>query len=102
MFNSLKEKAKTFGNNVKSAFVNKETQLKAMGHAALDGTKAEMYVDTAVKILIAVVIGALLIALLAYLFREKLEPSLSGWMDGMFGEDGVDVSSIPDYTPAGG
>lgn len=47
-------------------------------------TKGENYVDTAVKILIAVVLGALLLAGLYALFGDVVMPTLTQRIQGMF------------------
>ena len=47
-------------------------------------TKGENYVDTAVKILIAVVLGALLLAGLYALFGDVVMPTLSQRIQDMF------------------
>ena len=46
--------------------------------------KAEGYVDSGVKILIAVVIGALLLSLLYTLFNNTIMPSVSQKIQSMF------------------
>ena len=50
----------------------------------LKDRKGENYVDTAVKILIAVVIGALLLAGLYALFNDVVMPTLTTKIQGMF------------------
>ena len=47
-------------------------------------TKGENYVDTAVKILIAVVLGALLLARLYALFGDVVMPTLTQRIQDMF------------------
>ena len=47
-------------------------------------TKGENYVDTAVKILIAVVLGALLLAALYALFGDVVIPTLTQRIQDMF------------------
>ena len=47
-------------------------------------TKGENYVDTAVKILIAVVLGALLLAGLYALFGDVVKPTLTQRIQDMF------------------
>ena len=54
------------------------------GHEALEGTAAEAYVDTGVKILIAVVIGALLLAGLYALFDKVIMPNVKDKTTAMF------------------
>ena len=50
----------------------------------LKDTKGENYVDTAVKILIAVVLGALLLAGLYALFGDVVMPTLTQRIQDMF------------------
>lgn len=50
----------------------------------LKDKKGENYVDTAVKILIAVVIGALLLAGLYTLFEDVVMPTLTNRIQAMF------------------
>lgn len=51
---------------------------------ALAGNAGEGYIDTAVKILIAVVLGALLLAGLYALFGDVVMPTLKSKIQGMF------------------
>ena len=51
---------------------------------AVANAKAETYVDTGVKILIAVVIGALLLTLLYGLFSARIFPTLTEKIEGLF------------------
>ncbi|WP_456298285.1 DUF6133 family protein [Anaerocolumna cellulosilytica] len=51
---------------------------------ALSNNKGEGYIDTAVKILIAVVLGALLLAGLYALFGNIVMPTLSRRIQDMF------------------
>lgn len=60
-FNNIKNKASKICNRAKAAVVN---------------VRAEGYVDSGVKILIAVVIGALLLAGLYALFNSTIMPSV--------------------------
>ena len=69
MFKKMKSKVNSAVSTVKSAFVNR---------------KAEGYVDTGVKILIAVVIGALLLTLLYTLFNSTIMPTVSNKITELF------------------
>lgn len=55
---------------------------------SLRSKDAEMYIDTAVGIIIAVVVGALLLAGLYAIFNESLLPGLAGRIQNMFGSTG--------------
>ena len=53
-------------------------------HSGVTGTRGEGYVDTAVKILIAVVLGALLLAGLYTLFSDTVLPAVTKSVEEMF------------------
>lgn len=57
---------------------------RSFNRRALSGNAGEGYIDTAVKILIAVVIGALLLAGLYALFNDTVMPTLKSKIEGMF------------------
>ena len=84
MFNKIKSIATGVANKVKGFVSAKETEITAKAHAVLDGTVAEAYVDTGVKILIAVVIGALLLTLLYALFNDTIMPTVTEKVEGLF------------------
>ena len=54
----------------------------------IENKKAEGYVDTGVKILIAVVIGALLLAGLYALFNSTIMPTVTQTVQGLFNYNG--------------
>ena len=72
-FRKIKDKADLFLLNVRSAVENKE---------------AEGYVDSGVKILIAVVIGALLLAGLYALFNSTIMPTVTSKIQSLFNYSG--------------
>ena len=72
-FRKIKDKADLFLLNVRSAVENKE---------------AEGYVDSGVKILIAVVIGALLLAGLYALFNSTIMPTVTKKVTDLFNYSG--------------
>ena len=84
MFKKIKSMATGVANKVKVFFSAKETEMAAKAHAVLDCTVAEAYVDTGVKILIAVVIGALLLTLLYALFNTTIMPTVTEKVEGLF------------------
>lgn len=59
-------------------------RLTAPAQLALVGSRGEGYVDTAVKILMAVVIGALVLAGLYTLFGDTVLPTLTRRIQEMF------------------
>jgi hypothetical protein len=67
---------KKIKNKVNSAIVSAK--------CAVANRKAEGYVDSGVKILIAVVIGALLLAGLYTLFNSTIMPSVTTKIQGLF------------------
>ena len=84
MFKRFKSIATGVANKVKGFVSAKETEITAKAHAVLDGTVAEAYVDTGVKILIAVVIGALLLGGLYALFNTTIMPTVTSKIQGLF------------------
>ena len=67
---------KNFTNKVKSAVCS--------ANSSVMSRKAEGYVDSGVKILIAVVIGALLLTLLYTLFNTTIMPTVTSKIAGLF------------------
>ena len=88
MFKRMKSFVKEKIESVKAAFAVKKAQVTAVAHTVLDGTVAEGYVDTGVKILIAVVIGALLLAGLYALFNTTIMPTVRQKVEGLFNYNG--------------
>ena len=84
MFKRFKSIATGVANKVKGFVSAQETEMAVKAHAVLDGTVAEAYVDTGVKILIAVVIGALLLTLLYALFNDTIMPTVTEKVEGLF------------------
>ena len=67
---------------------DKFNQLAINAKAAVDNVKAEGYVDSGVKILIAVVIGALLLAGLYALFNNTIMPTVTQKVQDLFNYHG--------------
>ncbi len=88
MFNRVKSFFKNAVSKVKNSFTAVQTDMTTKAHAVLDGTKAEAYVDTGVKILIAVVIGALLLGLLYALFNTTIMPKVTEKVNDLFSYNG--------------
>ena len=86
------KKIKSFGSKVvtkvRNLFSAVQTNMNARAHATLAGTRAEAYVDTGVKILIAVVIGALLLGLLYALFNTTIMPKVTQKVNELFNYNG--------------
>ena len=67
---------------------NKLATLAIRSKTALANTRGEGYVDTGVKILIAVVIGALLLAGLYTLFNTTIMPTVTSKVTELFSYNG--------------
>ena len=63
-------------------------QIAISARTAVDNAKAEGYVDSGVKILIAVVIGALLLAGLYALFNTTIMPTVTTKIQQLFNYNG--------------
>ena len=63
---------------------NKANALVIRAKTTLDNAKAEGYIDTGVKIIIAVVVGAVILGDLYALFDNVILPTLETRIDGMF------------------
>ena len=75
---------KKFFANIK----NKATEMAVRAKTALENVTAEGYVDSGVKILIAVVIGALLLAGLYALFNSTIMPTVTQKIQELFNYKG--------------
>ena len=71
---------KKFFNKVQ----NKAGSLAIKAKSTIENIKAEGYVDTGVKIIIAVVVGAVILGGLYALFDNVILPTLETRIDGMF------------------
>ena len=63
---------------------NKANALVIRAKTTLDNAKAEGYIDTGVKIIIAVVVGAVILGGLYALFDNVILPTLETKINGMF------------------
>ena len=71
---------KKFFNKVQ----NKANSLAIRAKSTLDNVKAEGYIDTGVKIIIGVVVGAVILGGLYALFNGVIIPNLNTEIQGMF------------------
>ena len=71
---------KKFFNKVQ----NKANELAIRAKSTLDNARAEGYIDTGVKIIIGVVVGAVILGGLYALFDTVILPTLETRIDGMF------------------
>ena len=67
---------------------DKANELAVRAKTAVSGVRAEGYVDSGVKILIAVVIGALLLAGLYALFNTTIMPTVTQKVQDLFNYHG--------------
>ena len=72
MFKKIKAMAAGVANKIKGFVSVKETEIVAKSHTVLDGTAAEAYVDTGVKILIYA------------LFNTTIMPTVTEKIEGLF------------------
>ena len=83
IINKIKAAATAVKNFFKTAITAIKTRL-VMSRAVLASARGENYVDSGVKILIAVVIGALLLAGLYSLFGDTIMPTVTQRVQDMF------------------
>ena len=61
------------------------TRLILNTRAALSNQRGDFYISDAVKIIIAVVLGALLLAALTLIFNDTVIPRITSEIEGLFG-----------------
>jgi len=83
LLSKLKDKAVKAFASAKIALITMVV-LGRRSHKVLSGNRAEGYIDTAIKILIAVVLGGLLLAGLYSLFGDTVLPTLVDRIKEMF------------------
>ena len=93
MFKSIKSFFRSIKARVMSAYRRIRASFRSFVRGArvnsvLCGTAAEAYVDTGVKILIAVVIGALLLGGLYALFNTTIMPTVTSKITELFNYKG--------------
>ena len=84
MFNKMSNTVKAMTGKAHCAM----TCARARLSAPLCNTRGEGYIDTAIKILIAVVLGALLLAGLYTLFGDTVLPTVTERVEEMFDYNG--------------
>ena len=84
MFKKIKSFFKGVSSKAKSAYENTEAVIRAKVIRLVAGTRAEAYVDTGVKILIAVVVGALVLTLIYGLFNTVIMPTVETRVESLF------------------
>ena len=80
----MKKLFKNITNSVKTTAANVKSSVIAFNRRAVCGNAGEGYIDTAVKILIAVVLGALVLAGLYAILNDTVMPSVTQKINEMF------------------
>lgn len=63
----------------------KATRILNHVHLAVSNQRGDFYISDAVKIIIAVVLGALLLAALTLIFNDTVIPRITQEIEGLFG-----------------
>ena len=71
-------------NKIFNKAQNKTNEMAIKAKTTLDNARAEGYIDTGVKIIIGVVVGAVILGGLYALFDGVVLPTLETRIDGMF------------------
>ena len=80
--------AKSTVTRVKTAAANSMSTVHAFNRRAVCGNAGEGYIDTAVKVLIAVVLGALVLAGLYAILNDTVMPTVTQKITEMFSYNG--------------
>ena len=80
--------AKSTVTRVKTAAANSMSVVHAFNRRAVCGNAGEGYIDTAVKVLIAVVLGALVLAGLYAILNDTVMPTVTQKITEMFSYNG--------------
>lgn len=80
----MKKLFKNVTNSVKTTVANIKSSVVAFNRRAVCGNAGEGYIDTAVKVLIAVVLGALVLAGLYAILNDTVMPTVTEKINEMF------------------
>ena len=80
--------AKSAVTHVKTAAANSMSAVRVFNRRAVCGNAGEGYIDTAVKVLIAVVLGALVLAGLYAILNDTVMPTVTQKITEMFSYNG--------------
>lgn len=80
----MKKLFKNVTNSVKTTAANIKSSVVAFNRRAVCGNAGEGYIDTAVKVLIAVVLGALVLAGLYAVLNDTVMPTVTEKINEMF------------------
>ncbi|MFQ8998875.1 DUF6133 family protein [Allofournierella massiliensis] len=80
----MKKLFKNVTNSIKTTAANIKSSVVAFNRRAVCGNAGEGYIDTAVKVLIAVVLGALVLAGLYAILNDTVMPTVTEKINEMF------------------
>lgn len=80
----MKKLFKNVTNSVKTTAANIKSSVVAFNRRAICGNAGEGYIDTAVKVLIAVVLGTLVLAGLYAILNDTVMPTVTEKINEMF------------------
>ena len=80
----MKKLFKNVTNSIKTTAANIKSSVVAFNRRAVCGNAGEGYIDTAVKVLIAVVLGALVLAGLYASLNDTVMPTVTEKINEMF------------------
>ena len=86
--NKIAHTAKSAVTRVKTAAANSMSAVLAFNRRSVCGNAGEGYIDTAVKLLIAVVLGALVLAGLYAILNDTVMPTVTQKITEMFSYNG--------------
>ncbi|MCM1214945.1 MAG: DUF6133 family protein [Lachnospiraceae bacterium] len=69
---------------IKNCICRKASHIITRTHQALSNQRGDFYISDAVKIIIAVVLGALLLAALTLIFNNTVIPRITREIEGLF------------------
>lgn len=84
LFKKITNSVESFAARIKTAAANFVSDVTAFNRRAVCGNAGEGYIDTAVKVLIAVVLGALVLAGLYAVLNDTVMPTVTQRIQEMF------------------
>ena len=84
LFKKITNSVESFAARIKTAAANFVSAVTAFNRRAVCGNAGEGYIDTAVKVLIAVVLGALVLAGLYAVLNDTVMPTATQRIQEMF------------------
>ena len=84
LFKKITNSVESFAAHIKTAAANFVSAVTAFNRRAVCGNAGEGYIDTAVKVLIAVVLGALVLAGLYAVLNDTVMPTVTQRIQEMF------------------